>query len=182
MSQNDKLIDFIQNLSQNFKDLESVCDDNMDALVINADGVKIKFAKAGELDAEGIVNKIKESTKKDDVDAAPKEPVPEPIKNGADDSDAIANEDKDKVGGGQYNFSDTSSVNGSFLNGRMNKYLRNSMTGGGKNSDTLASITELQANSMPRYNMQGGGGKMSKADFLKKMKESGITSSTSEFC
>ena len=88
--------------------------------------------------------------------------------------------------GGAYNFSETSSINGSFLNNRMNKHLRRSMFGGGmdnNNSDTLASITELQR--MPSYknNSQRGGSKLSKSDFLKKMKDAGVTStSTSDFC
>lgn len=92
--------------------------------------------------------------------------------------------------GGNNNFSETSSINGSFLNNRMNKHLRRSMMGGGNgtsnNSDTLASITELQR--MPKYksnpgNFQGGGGGMSKSNFIKKMHDAGITSTTtSDFC
>jgi hypothetical protein len=46
-------------------------------------------------------------------------------------------------------YSETSSINGSFLNNRIGKHLKHSMLGGGSdreedNSDTLANITELQ--------------------------------------
>ena len=68
----------------------------------------------------------------------------------------------------------------------MNRHLRHSMLGGSRKgeSDTLADITELQMG-MPAYRAQSGGNRNtseSNNDFMKRMHDMGITSSTSDFC
>lgn len=206
---NVELIKFIEGMSQKLKELENLFNDQLEQLLISDEGIKIKFKNSEEMDVSEIVDKINTVTeiKKSMSERYTKNNSISKMNNNMSNKledhennnmsntsdDHVNNYDKihtntdnnintEKTGGSKYNFSDTSSVNGSFLNGRMNKYLRNSMTGGGKNSDTLASITELQVNTMPRYNSQEGGGTLSKKDFLSKMKNAGITSSTSEFC
>jgi hypothetical protein len=128
------------------------------------------------IDSDGKVLSIdtNANSEKSDVSAPTSEPV-------TSDEPVVEN----KTGGGNDMFSETSSINGSFLNNRMNKHLRRSMFGGGANSgsDTLASVTELQQK-MPsyKYGSQNGGG-LSNADFMKKMNDNGISSnSTSDFC
>ena len=199
---NQKLIDFVKTLGSNFRELEKTLNDEMEGISLSEDSVKVKvkFKKLGELTSEQIVEQmsgqpnevVEEEEEKEEKEE--KEEIKEPVSDNSDNSEITSEgvaqkpdyqaDEKDDNGqqNGGFNFSDTSSINGSFLQGRMNKNLRKSMTGGGINSDTLASITELQANSMPRYNSQAGGRKMSKAEFLRKMKDEGITSSTSEFC
>lgn len=195
---NQKLIDFVKTLGSNFRELEKTLNDEMEGISLSEDSVKVKvkFKKLGELTSEQIVEKMSgqpnevEEEEEEEVKEEIKEPVSDNSDNSEITSEGVAQKpdyqadekDGNEQQNGGFNFSDTSSINGSFLQGRMNKNLRKSMTGGGMNSDTLASITELQANSMPRYNSQAGGGKMSKAEFLRKMKDEGITSSTSEFC
>lgn len=129
------------------------------------------------IDADGKVLSIDTSSKSENSDVS--EPTSEP----ATSSEVVAVEDK--TGGGNDMFSETSSINGSFLNNRMNKHLRRSMFGGGANSgsDTLASVTELQQK-MPSYKYGSqNGGALSNADFMKKMNDNGISSnSTSDFC
>jgi hypothetical protein len=203
---NTELINFIKGLKINLKNMEATLDDTITSIelpdptnnnVNDANEVKFGFEKNGRLTTTELVNLI-ENKPVNTAQTSVQQVLPndqviaqEPVNANQEVSDTsddnVANQGQ---AGGKFNFSDTSvmnsvsSVNGSFLNKRMNKYLRNSMTGGGTNSDTLASITELQVNPMPRYNSQGGGGssKMSKNDFLKKMHDAGITSSTSEFC
>jgi hypothetical protein len=205
---NNELINFIGTLSKNLSNLENVLNDRIDKLSLPSNGsLIIGFEKNGDMEVNMIIDKLKNHSElktekhdekhdeKGNSDIASETSINNLVSESSVDNDkkgeqlnkfsetSSVNNDNVIKGGSSNNFSETSSVNGSFLNRRMNKFLRNSMNGGGRNSDTLASITELQRDPMPKYNSQNGGGNnMSKNDFLKKMRDAGITSSTSEFC